>query len=63
MNTPSFFTKLLPKCPEVTGTSDQAFSFAEDFGTMVLKLIQTKTLQPWVQSLQGALLCSTSLTQ
>jgi hypothetical protein len=44
MNTPSFFTKLLPKLPEITGTPDQIFSFAKDFGTMVLKLIQTKTI-------------------
>jgi hypothetical protein len=44
MNTPSFFTKLLPKRPEVTGTPDQVFFFAKDFGTMVLKLIQTKTI-------------------
>jgi hypothetical protein len=44
MNTPSFFTKSLPKRPEVTGTSDQVFSFAKDFGAMVLKLIQTKTI-------------------
>jgi hypothetical protein len=43
MNTPSFFTKLLPKRPEVTGTPNQVF-FAKDFGTMVLKLIQTKTI-------------------
>ncbi len=39
MNTPSFFTKLLPKCPEVTGTPNQVFSIAKDFETMVLKLI------------------------
>ena len=44
MNTPSFFTKLLPKRPEVTGTPDQVFFFAKDFGTMVLKLIQTKAI-------------------
>jgi hypothetical protein len=44
MNTPSFFTKLLPKCPEVTGTPNQVFSFANDFGTMVLKLIQIKNI-------------------
>jgi hypothetical protein len=44
MNTPSFFTKLLPKHPEVTRTPNQVFFFAEDFGTMVLKLIQTKTI-------------------
>jgi hypothetical protein len=44
MSTPSFFTELLPKRPEVTGTPNQVFSFAEDFGTMVLKLIQTKTI-------------------
>jgi hypothetical protein len=44
MNTPSFFNELLPKRPEVTGTPDQEFSFAEDFGSMVLKLIQTKTI-------------------
>jgi hypothetical protein len=43
MNT-SFFTKSLPKCPEVMGTPNQVFSFAKDFGTMVLKLIQTKTI-------------------
>jgi hypothetical protein len=44
MNTPSFLTESLPKHPEVTGTPDQLFSFAKDFGTMVLKLIQTKTI-------------------
>jgi hypothetical protein len=44
MNTLSFFTESLPKCPEVTGTPNQVFSFAKDFGTMVLKLIQTKTI-------------------
>jgi hypothetical protein len=44
MNTPSFFTESLPKRPEVTGTPDQVFFFAEDIGTMVLKLIQTKTI-------------------
>jgi hypothetical protein len=44
MNTPSFFTELLPKHPEVPGTPNQVFTFAEDFGTMVLKLIQTKTI-------------------
>jgi hypothetical protein len=44
MNTLSFFTESLPKYPEVTGTSNQVFSFAKDFGTMVLKLIQTKTI-------------------
>ena len=44
MNTPSFFNELLPKRPEVTGTPDQVFSFAKDFGTMVLKLIQAKTI-------------------
>jgi hypothetical protein len=44
MNTPSFFTKLLPKHPEVTGTPDQIFFFVGNFGTMVLKLIQTKTI-------------------
>jgi hypothetical protein len=44
MNTPSFFSKLLPKHPEVMGTPDQVFSFAEDFGTMVLKLIQTNAI-------------------
>jgi hypothetical protein len=43
MNTPSFFTELLPKHPEVTRTPNQVFFFAKDFGTMVLKLIQTKT--------------------
>jgi hypothetical protein len=41
---PSFFTKLLPKCPEVTGTPNQVFSFADDFRTIVLELIQTKTM-------------------
>jgi hypothetical protein len=44
MNTPSFFTGLLPKHPEVTETPNQVFSFAKDFGIMVLKLIQTKTI-------------------
>ncbi len=44
MNTPSFFTKLLPKHPEVTGTPNKLFFFAKDFGTMVLKLIQAKTI-------------------
>jgi hypothetical protein len=44
MNASSFFTQLLSKHPEVTGTPDQVFSFAKDFGTMVLKLIQTKTI-------------------
>jgi hypothetical protein len=46
MNTPSFFTESLTKHPEVTGTPNQVFSFAEDFGTgtMVLKLIHTKTI-------------------
>jgi hypothetical protein len=44
VNTPSFFTELLPKCPEVTGTPNQVISFAKDFGTMVLKLIQAKTI-------------------
>ncbi len=44
MNTPSFFTKLLTKHPEVTGTPNQVFSFAKDFGTMVLELIQIKTI-------------------
>ncbi len=44
VNPPSFFTKLLHKCPEVTGTFSQVFSFAKDFGTMVLNLIQTKTI-------------------
>jgi hypothetical protein len=43
MNTPSFFIESLPKCPEVKGTPDQVF-FSKDFGTMVLKLIQTKTI-------------------
>ncbi len=41
---PSFLlTKFPPKGPEVTGTPNQVFSFAKDFGTMVLKLIQTKS--------------------
>jgi hypothetical protein len=44
MNTPSFFTELLPKRPEVMGTPNQVFFFAKDFGTMVLKLIHTKTI-------------------
>jgi hypothetical protein len=44
MNPPSFFTESLPKHPEVTGTPNKVFSFAKDFGTMVLKLIQTKTI-------------------
>jgi hypothetical protein len=44
LNTPSFFTESLSKHPDVTGTPDQVFSFAKDFGTMVLKLIQTKTI-------------------
>jgi hypothetical protein len=45
MNTPFFFTESLPKRPEVTGTPGQVFSFAKDFRTMVLKLIQTKTIK------------------
>jgi hypothetical protein len=44
MNIPSFFMESLPKRPEVTGAFYQVFSFAKDFGTMVLKLIQTKTI-------------------
>jgi hypothetical protein len=58
MNTPSFFTKLLPKHPEVMGSPNQVFSFAKDFVTMVLKLIQTKTIAalstvtPWSTTLQ-----------
>jgi hypothetical protein len=44
MNPPSFFIELLYKRPEVTGTHNQVFSFTKDFGTMVLKLIQTKTI-------------------
>jgi hypothetical protein len=44
MNTLSSFTELLPKHPEVTGTPDQIFSYAKDFGTMVLKLIESKTI-------------------
>jgi hypothetical protein len=54
MNTPSFFTESLPKRPEVTGTPNQVFSFANDF----LKLIQTKTITalgtvtPWSTTLQ-----------
>jgi hypothetical protein len=40
MNLPSFFTELLPKRSEVTGTSNQVFSFTKDFGTMFLKLIK-----------------------
>jgi hypothetical protein len=44
MNTLSFFAELLPKCPEVTGIPDQVFFFAKNFGTMVLKLIQMKTI-------------------
>ncbi len=44
MGTPSFFIELLPKCPEVMGNSNQVISFAKDFRTMVLKLIQTKTI-------------------
>jgi hypothetical protein len=44
MNTPAFFIKWLPKHPEVTRTPNQVFSFAKDFGTMVLQLIQTKTI-------------------
>ncbi len=44
MNLPSSFTELLPKCPEVTGTPNQVCSFAKDFETMFLKLIQTKTI-------------------
>jgi hypothetical protein len=44
MNPPSFFTELFPKHPEVTGIPNQVFFFAEDFGTMVLKLIQTRTI-------------------
>jgi hypothetical protein len=44
MNAPSFFTELLPKHPEVTGTPAQVFSSTKDFGTMVLKLVQTKTI-------------------
>jgi hypothetical protein len=39
VNIASFFTELLPKCPEVMGTPNQVFSFAKDFRTMVLKLI------------------------
>jgi hypothetical protein len=44
MNPSAFFTELLPKRPKVTGAPNQVFSFAKDFGTMVLKLIQTKTI-------------------
>jgi hypothetical protein len=44
MNTSSFLTELLPKCPEFTGAPNQAFSFAEDFGKAIQKLIQTKTI-------------------
>jgi hypothetical protein len=44
MNTSLFFTKSLPKHPEVTGAPNQAFYFAEDFGKVVLKLIQSKTI-------------------
>jgi hypothetical protein len=43
MNTPSFFTKSLSKRPEVRGAPNQVFS-AKDFGTMVLKFIQIKTI-------------------
>ncbi len=31
-------------CPEVTEAPNQAFSFADDFGKAVLKLIQAKTI-------------------
>jgi hypothetical protein len=44
MNTSSFFTKLLPKHPDVTRAPNQTFSFAEDFGKAVRKLIQTKAI-------------------
>jgi hypothetical protein len=40
----SFFTKLLPKHPKVTGAPSQAFFFAEDFLKAVQELIQTKTI-------------------
>ncbi len=63
MNTPSFFTKSLPKHPEVTGTSNQVFSFANNFETMVLKLIQTMTITALGTVTPGPLLCSTSSTR
>ncbi len=40
----SFFTESLLKRPEVTGTPNQVFFFAKECGTMVIKLIQTKTI-------------------
>jgi hypothetical protein len=44
INTSSFFTVSLPKHPKFTGAPSQAFSFAEDFGKAIQKLIQTKTI-------------------
>jgi hypothetical protein len=44
MNTSFFFTKLLSNHPEVIGAPNHAFSFAEDFGKAIQKLIQTKTI-------------------
>jgi hypothetical protein len=39
-----FFHQIASQVPWSHGTPNQAFSFAKDFGTMVLKLIQNKTI-------------------
>ena len=44
MPNPDFFTKSIPKRPEVTGTPEQAFYFIGDFTNAVVKLVQTKTI-------------------
>ena len=44
MSNPDFFTKSIPKHPEVTGTPEQAFSFGGNFTNALAKLIQTKNI-------------------
>ena len=44
MFNPNLFTESIPKCPEVTDTPEQAFSFGRDFTNTVVKLVQTKTI-------------------
>jgi hypothetical protein len=58
MNTSSFFAKLLCKHPKFTGAPSQTFSYAEDFGKAIQKLIQTKPSLLLARLPQAPPLCS-----
>ena len=49
----NFFTKSIPKRPEVTGTPEQAFCFVGDFTNTVVKLVQTKTISAYATVTSG----------